>query len=375
LLTVVVLGARGSGKTVYLAALFERLRIQRPDVGFRADCPRPQHDLLHRRYRQISDPTAEWPEATATDTIQQFQFDCRTANSTPALTMRYLDYSGELLEPAWSPVDAASETLLQLEKDIGQASALLVLLDGDMIGRWMRGDDAGIEYVDDILPGLLDYAHRGTGPVHFVITKWDLLCPSDTDDNNRLAEVRDHLMQLTNFRDLIAASQNQQVVRLIPVSAVGPEFLHVDRSGVQRKRTDPRKRIEPVRVEVPLAAVLPDVTAQLLAALTAEEQRRLRRARNLAGLSAAGRKLPLDRIINTMIRAVARRRGRAGFDIPPYLVDVILDQLDRRAEQSGRSDGRRESLEHLVTRLRQVVADLEDRMPASVLSQVGPHHG
>ncbi|GAA1430968.1 hypothetical protein GCM10009601_49150 [Streptomyces thermospinosisporus] len=57
---VTVLGPAESGKTVYLASLFRRLAIPRPDLGFHAQLPE-QSTRLNRIYQQITSPDA-WPD-------------------------------------------------------------------------------------------------------------------------------------------------------------------------------------------------------------------------------------------------------------------------------------------------------------------------
>jgi hypothetical protein len=88
-----------------------------------------------------------------------------------------------------------------------------------------------------------------------VITKWDLLRDLDVEDDARLKRVRKFLMSNQGFRDLVEAHGSHRVVRLIPVSAVGPDFAEVDEQGPIAKLPDGQMR--PSNVDVSLAAVVP----------------------------------------------------------------------------------------------------------------------
>ena len=99
-------------------------------------------------------------------------------------------------------------------------------------------------------------------PVTFVITKWDLLRDIDVDEDSRLRTVRKLLMSNQGFRDLVQEHSGRRVVRLVPVSAVGPAFAELDESGAMTKLPD--GLLEPTNVDVPLAAVVPDVFEQIM---------------------------------------------------------------------------------------------------------------
>ena len=78
-----------------------------------------------------------------------------------------------------------------------------------------------------------------TCPIHFVLTKWDLIRgfgePVDADDNVRLGLIRDALMNAPQLRALVDPHTfGDRIIRLIPVSAVGPELAQMGNDGAAR---------------------------------------------------------------------------------------------------------------------------------------------
>ena len=94
-------------------------------------------------------------------------------------------------------------------------------------------------------------------PVHFVISKWDIV-----EQSYSLEQVRDRLLEIDEFKNLIKLrndSKSKSKVRLIPVSAVGRGFAIAQSNGSMKKTGELPK---PFQVEVPLACVLPDMIKQ-----------------------------------------------------------------------------------------------------------------
>jgi hypothetical protein len=79
-------------------------------------------------------------------------------------------------------------------------------------------------------------------------------------------------MAFDHFRSL-AYFRSEQVVRLIPVSAVGPGFAEISASGVVVKR--PGAQLQPRNVDVPLCAVVPDLFRQVERNLDDEARRQI----------------------------------------------------------------------------------------------------
>ncbi len=89
-------------------------------------------------------------------------------------------------------------------------------------------------------------------PIHFVISKWDLL-----SYEFEFEEVRELLLKFPPFKNLIETRNSLgSPVRLIPVSAVGNNFAVLQPNGEMKKRG---KTPKPFQVEMPLACIVPDL--------------------------------------------------------------------------------------------------------------------
>jgi hypothetical protein len=110
-----------------------------------------------------------------------------------------------------------------------------------------------------------------------VVTKWDLVRgfgePADASDEYRLDRVAEALLRYEHIRALVEDHSARQVVRLIPVSAVGADFVDLNTDGMVVKR--PHGHLKPTNVEVPFNAVLPDLFRQVEGSLDQELDRGL----------------------------------------------------------------------------------------------------
>ncbi len=261
-LRLVVLGVAGTGKTVFLSSMFHTLHVPMPEHAFFLETSAAHRVYLSRVFDEVSDTREPWPRGTRSGESRELVFDCvafRSGTKHQILRISYLDYAGELLE---AEPEAGATTLRALEGHIASAHGLLGMLDGLRVLQYMRNEPEGRRYFRSSLQPMIGMMAGATCPIHFALTKWDLLRgfgePPDADDATRLALVSAALMDSDQMRALVDAhSFGNRVVRLIPVSAVGPDFATIDDRGHVVKRSDGRLR--PTNVEVPLAAVLPDL--------------------------------------------------------------------------------------------------------------------
>jgi hypothetical protein len=256
---VVALGISGSGKTVFLASLFHELHVPIGDRPYFLRTDAEQRVGLSGVLREISDSSRPWPSGTTVGQTRRFMFECmaRTPDGwAPVLRLSYLDYAGEVLERA----HADSLTALRdLEAQVERADAVLGMLDGRRILQFLKGEPAGRSYLTAAIQPVLGMMVTTPSPIYLLITKWDIVRdfgePEGADDNARLALVRHAMLSLPQLQGLV---QIRNIVRLIPVSAVGPSFATLDpATGRIDKRSD--GQLQPVNVEVPLAAVVPDL--------------------------------------------------------------------------------------------------------------------
>lgn len=376
-LRVVALGVQGSGKTVLLTGMYRKL--QSPgDRGFHLKVPFDQLIELNRWYREVAGSDTGWPAGTTRKDMREFDFGVMTTVGDRAATVfdiGYLEYPGELLTDPDAPGSTAQQQLLAA---VPEADALIGIIDGLRVLQAHQGDRRGLSVLHTTLDAMVHCMLTVRAPIAFVITKWDVLDQLHEDENTRLEMVRDLLMEVDGFRDLVTVHSARRVVRLIPVTAVGHDFAVLD-GGTVRKRPD--GRFQPANVELVLSAVVPDVLQQVeLAvdvrtrqAIMAEAQRRLR-----VGPAEALRTLTAF-VAERATKAVAATAGgftAAGLALllesraepdPGYQERLsALDEADRWAEEFIQARRR------VVRRLQDQVAVFEGRLPASRLRGDAP---
>jgi hypothetical protein len=327
---VVTLGPRGSGKTLLLASMYHQMQTW-GGRGYFLAAPREQVALLNHWFTEVEDPGRDWPAGTVTADTREFTFDVRTRGGSgglhTVLKLVYLDYAGTLLT---QPPEPGSTLWKDLDDRIESADALVAVIDGHRVRQWIDGKREGRMGLQHALTAMISRMLVVEKPVTFVITKWDLLRDVDVDEDSRLRTVRKLLMSNQGFRDLVQEHSGRRVVRLVPVSAVGPAFAELDESGAMTKLPD--GLLEPTNVDVPLAAVVPDVFEQIMlrldqAKLAAEFERLRRQTRRPPGEAFADLGATLIRSTNRVIGALN----------PLYssLVGLAAADLMRRQEQTA----------------------------------------
>jgi hypothetical protein len=269
---VVALGVAGSGKTVFLASMFHRLHVASPGGSYFLEAAADQRVALSGLFQQVERTDLPWPRGTRIGETREFTFDCmavRGGEKHKVLSLNYLDYAGELLE---AEQEEGPHALADLACRISEAHALLAIIDGHRVLQCLRGEPAGLRYFRGTIQPMIGFMAGATCPIHFVITKWDLVRdfgePPQTTDDERLRMVRDQLWYQAAIWPIVARQNSgSRVVRLIPVSAVGDGFVRMDQSGNVVKVAD--RTPHPTNLEVPLSAVLPDLFKQAEAALAA----------------------------------------------------------------------------------------------------------
>lgn len=288
-LKVVTLGMQGSGKTLLLASMYRSMQTP-GDRGFYFKAPHEQVIELGSWYHNVADPADVWPAGTRKSEMREFEFAllAHTPDAPEAvLRIGYLEYAGELLTEPQEPGATAQAKLLDA---IDAADALIGIIDGLRVLQAYRADARGAAILQRSLDTMVSTMFTARSPIAFVITKWDLLDELHPDANIRLGIVRNLLMDVPGFRDLIREHGRRRVIRLIPVTAVGHSFAYLDNGTVHKK---PGGRLRPVNVDVPLSVVVPDVLMQLEMSLDRATREAIidaarRRTRPVEALTAAG---------------------------------------------------------------------------------------
>jgi len=374
-LRVVALGLDGAGKTVLLASQFHTLSVPAADRRFFLDVEWEQQNYLAGLFTSVSDTSAPWPSATRIGNLQEFVFSCTAHDLADVertlFRISYLDYAGELLES--EPLDESHDALRdvmgqqgpvrELKAKVRDAHALLLVLDGRRMLQLLRGEDAGRDYFEWRLAPLLAVARRAKCPVQLILTKWDLVRTfDDSDEEQLLRKVKDELLSNRRVELVVQAhrSRNERV-RLIPVSAVGPRFADLNANGTVVKRPD--GRVEPVHVDVPLCAVLPDVLKHLerehAAAVRAEIEREMRRHghANAAAIAIS----VLESAAGKMVQKAVS--GLVGGQIVKLFVELLVrEKLPETSAPAGAERAQPlEPDEEEIRRLRaEVVSDMRE---------------
>ncbi|MDB9548936.1 hypothetical protein [Dolichospermum circinale] len=263
---IITLGASGSGKTVFLASMFKALGIQ-ADHGFYLHVKNPrQQRLLNTIYTEIIVGDI-WPKGTRYSEISEWTYICRVKNPDDlkyydACEFVYFDYAGGRLTDM-------NEEDTELQDIIKKSDALLGLIDGKKIQALMTNDNQSDidSFLNKDLPNIIQWMSDCQVPIHFVISKWDLL-----EKTFSLKQIRDRLIEIPEFQMLVhKRNLANSPVRLIPVSSVGSNFANLESDGSMKKI--PGAIPKPFQVEVPISCVFPDgMKAQLGELLQKREQ-------------------------------------------------------------------------------------------------------
>lgn len=260
---VVMLGSSGSGKTVFLSSMFHELFTQ-GERGFfvKANGKESQRRLI-RTYEQVA-TQRDWPPGTKE--ISEWIFTCyvqtKDLSIFPTCQFNYIDYAGGRL----TDILDSDDDDIEFETKLKEADALLGLLDGQRILAAMRGDHYAwntLHLID--LKNMIIKMQASKVPIHFVISKWDLL-----GNEFSLQEVLEKLLELDSFKNLIRQRNDNKIpLRLIPVSSVGKGFAIPQEDGSMQKTG---KTPKPFQVEMPLACVVPDMMESILQNLLKQKE-------------------------------------------------------------------------------------------------------
>ena len=253
-----MLGSSGSGKTVFLSSLYKRLSTQ-SELGFFLQVDTAEkRKRLNNIYTQVA-ADEKWPAGTRYSEVSEWTFTCRVQNPSDlsiydACSFTYLDYAGGRITEEADEEDESSE----FNDKFKTADALLGLLDGQKLCSLMKNEKIGKVWAIKDLSNMIQEMQKMEGlkkPVHFVISKWDIV-----EQSYSLEQIRDRLLEIDEFKNLIKLrNQAKSTVRLIPVSAVGKGFAIAQSDGGMKKTGELPK---PFQVEVPLACILPDMIKQ-----------------------------------------------------------------------------------------------------------------
>lgn len=344
---VVILGASGSGKTLFLASMYETLSIQRPGIGFFLEPSPEQRVLLANKYKEVADPSKGWPPGTRRE-VSEWNFDCvikARSDNYRLFQFVYLDYGGGIVTD--DPVEG-DEVLVEIDEQAKVAAALLVLVDGQKLHHALEHNEPPWSLLHDLRLLLPIVQKTHLKPVHFVVTKWDLL-----EEKYTLGNVRDKLMEDDKFAAIVEQQRiHETPTRLIPVSAVGRGFARLDQAGVMKK--NPQGVPKPFQVEVPIACTLIDGFSIAKRQLTKRQIRHLYRYDSF-----------WDRLLRGAILA-----GEITVDSLPSQYQLPQFVLGRLLSLTGdRVDKNMDHIKHEQEEAFRTIQDEETAMDSAVISQ------
>jgi WD40 repeat protein len=253
---IITLGPSGAGKTVFLGSLFKQLSTQGKEGFFLEVSDARKIRELNKIYAEVV--TGEkWPSGTRN--VAEWTFDCCVKNAAldqyKVCEFTYIDYAGGLL----TDVQEDGDIFLDFQQAVPNADAVLAIIDGLKLYKFM--EDEGLCSKDVLiwmhkeLPSIMQLVHRchRDTPVHFIISKWDLLACRYSIEQvlNRMLEKIPQFYNVVSSREKAGCSQ-----RLIPVSSVGNGFATLQADGSMSKNIGAVP--VPFQVDIPLACILLD---------------------------------------------------------------------------------------------------------------------
>jgi len=267
--SIIMLGPSGSGKTVFLSSLYKKLSTQGEQGFFLQTDTAEKRKRLNNIYTQVA-VDEKWPAGTRYSEVSEWMFTCGIQNPSnlsiyDACSFTYLDYAGGRIT---QEVDEEGENS-EFDSKFKDADALLGLLDGQKISALMRQEKLGKIWEVNDLVNMINIMQGSRKPIHFVISKWDIV-----EQNYTLEQVRNRLFEINEFKNLVKLrNEAGSPVRLIPVSAVGKGFALAKPDGGMEKTG---KLPMPFQVEVPLACILPDMIKLIMEELIKKREAELK---------------------------------------------------------------------------------------------------
>ena len=130
--SVIMLGPRGSGKTMFLASMYKKLSTQGKLKFFLKVEGAEKRKRLNTIYTQVAFDE-DWPGGTAINELSEWEFTCCVQTEDlsiyDACKFVYIDYSGgRLTDP-----EGEGEEDEEFNNKIQAADIILVLLDGQKL--------------------------------------------------------------------------------------------------------------------------------------------------------------------------------------------------------------------------------------------------
>jgi len=279
-INVIVLGASGSGKTVYLSVLYNKYRARGTNPFYLKTDDDTHQKLMGSYSRIISSNREIWPRGTTL--LDDLSFDCYVDEHL-ACQFNYLEYRGGALFDEIDQSEPGSQghrTLVNTikEKIKNKTTILIGMLDGERVQSILDQEEEGyVNLMRKDLSNMLELMKDAQVPIHFVVSKWDYIRDCAKEHNlaqNSLNDeyksldavifdkVKKELLGMGYFRRFVEnRSDRPEKIRLLSLSAVGQNFAkyvpQADGGSIMVKTLEKREP-EPFMIEVLLAIALKD---------------------------------------------------------------------------------------------------------------------
>lgn len=265
---VIMIGPDGCGKTLYLAVLLQQQFVANPKNRWRLHPVKmEQAAFLNQTFATLIDPDEDFPPPTRRGELIDYDFDLRVAgshNTVTPLKLSYLDFPGDIVR-----VPQAGETD-EFGQRVEDADVVMGLFDGlDVLRMMQHPERTPAQCLQGKYGSLLIWLARNKYqmdmPIHFVITKWDLL----EEAGFSFAAVKAKLLQFPEFVrftqrekkrvfDAETQTTKEQVyppAHLIPMSALGTGFAELSGERMIKKG---KTGVNPEDIILPLALAVCD---------------------------------------------------------------------------------------------------------------------
>jgi hypothetical protein len=271
--SIVAIGAPGSGKTVYLAVLYNLITSGQLARGVRVKTDVQTGSWLSGLYRQVADPNADFPAGThpgehlretelvisVERTVKPWFSSATRLLSFEILRVSYIDYAGEWVTEAYRQ---DSDLVSGFQTRVDAADVVLCFLDGQRLVSMLEDPARDPEFLNGQLRPTIRMASNLGKPVAIVLSKWDTVAADYTLeellkslDDDGLAQILD-LAQTRSARRLVTRRPMGGVF-VIPVSSTGAAFVRTSPDGTSVKSGS--ERFEPINVMVPFAVGLVEI--------------------------------------------------------------------------------------------------------------------
>ncbi|MCS7017418.1 MAG: hypothetical protein NZM42_15045, partial [Gemmatales bacterium] len=256
-----IYGARGTGKTCYLAALYGNRTNEQLGFSISFDEDNPDDSLNHLDYAWKCLQKGSVPPATAL--VQPFRISFTATYQGQSWKVRTLDYAGVLVQRQATGAPELKKEVLQWLCD---CDAVLILIDVTEPHDTLLERLNEIDLLINRLRALSPDGQTVPIPVGLIFTKWDrrshdLRGATHAQERQRLRNFLEQRREFRQFYEQAKAGNDSDRVCIFPVSAFGRYF---------EKNVPPPDGVQPFGIHEPLLWALQECDQAIIDAIEHE---------------------------------------------------------------------------------------------------------